>query len=1285
MRASYRERPSWLARVGEVGAGVLIAPDLVLTCAHVVPADSVDVTLVHLGVTVAASVEFRDPVEDGDLAVLRLTAPVPGAVCAPFRAPAAMSDHTYLVQGFAGGNHTESRGRIGGRVGPGWVQMEHTSGHPIAPGFSGAPVWDDDVRAVVGIVVTAHKAVGGGNFIPVQEIVRRWPSAATYTGWRVDLDDAFDTHWLPRARGVEPHEPTDAWHFVGRHRALTELAFYLQGPTDRRVRAVVGSPGCGKSAVIARTVMLADRAGRLLVPEDSLPPEVALPPVGSVTVAVHARGKTLMDVVRAIAEAADVEAADQIELLQRCGPISVVVDALDEAAGDAPMAIATMLNRLAAHSERHVVVGTRVGARGSTTNVLLTRLGNPVVLDLDSEGYLDHQDVITYVEHRVGDHIRAAAIAEHAGGNFLIAQLACLTGLDRLPTSVGAAVDDYLTVRFDRQQVARDLLLPLAYAEGSGLPEGPLWLALANAMSAADYSARDLREVLTHTTGYLVEQTAGTFRLFHQALDDAFRAERPGAEPVVYETLRGLVTRWEDTPEYVRTHLTQHAVAAGRLDDLVEDLDFMLAVDPERIVPHFAHVTSERAGLVRHIYRRALHTFEGGDRAHRAAWFALKARQTGFDWLADEVSGPIAWRAVVLAQRHPEDSHQVLGPVSQLRRAGMWLDSRGSPAVLTTGRDGVAVLHRYQDYRLVEVDRLVTGDPYIEVHAQEVLADGREVGLSASRDGVLVRWSFTDRLHVTGTVHLAGMRGVGDVDTTITQDGRLLASVVDGFSVWVVDFTDDVPSLLQRVPLPGHTCAITAEGDTVHLACADSDLVRFAALTSNGVVMRAATHRAVGTFSVVRFATTADGPVLLVAFTDRSPGPLEQIADVPFPVVAVGMRTTSPTRTAWRNVLATGVLMDGRAVAVTSGMFGGATLYEVGTEVVSLGAPLAVNQAIAGSLAIGDGPYGAPVVLTHTLDHVQMWDVDRPPSSAAIPPAIPNDTEVIRFLRGNGTEVIARNLRSDGMEVTIVTDHLVQHPETAVGKGIEVITHAPNRPVIALRRRAGAVEVWEYTPQGLRKTRPAITPVGPHEGESYPFVDDTGSLVVVWNPYGELTWWKWDGNRWHATTDHFEADPIEQREWPQPYWLRGEPRMLVTGAATFIARPGKRLADLDHDYIVEVAIGYDAAEPVVAFDIGDRISLLSLAADQFAPWSRSWPHGLASVRSVDLVFPTAGQALIAAGGAGGRVRVWMCGRGGTARELAAINLRSKLKDLIWTGDHRLVVWHTDGVLKLDFG
>ncbi|MCC8245382.1 trypsin-like peptidase domain-containing protein [Saccharothrix luteola] len=122
--------------MGDIGAGVLVAPELVLTCSHVVPHDRVDVTLVHPGVAVAASVEFRE--DDGDLAVLRLDRPV-DAVCAPLRAPSALSDHPYVVQGFAGGHHTESRGRLGGRVGPGWVQLEHTSGHltPWAPPWPG--------------------------------------------------------------------------------------------------------------------------------------------------------------------------------------------------------------------------------------------------------------------------------------------------------------------------------------------------------------------------------------------------------------------------------------------------------------------------------------------------------------------------------------------------------------------------------------------------------------------------------------------------------------------------------------------------------------------------------------------------------------------------------------------------------------------------------------------------------------------------------------------------------------------------------------------------------------------------------------------------------------------------------------------------------------------------------------------------------------------------------------------------------------------------------------------
>lgn len=1249
---------------------MLVAPDLVLTCAHVLPAD--EVTLVHRGTRVAAAPEFRD--EDGDVAVLRLAAPV-DAVCAPLRAPTALIDHPYVVQGFAGGVHTESRGRLGGRVAPGWVQMEHTSGRALDRGFSGAPVWDDAVGAVVGIVVAAHRAVGGGNLIPVDEIARRWPPVTAFTGWRVDLDDAFDTHWLPRARGVEPHEAADVWHFTGRRRALADLARYLGGPADGRVRAVTGSPGSGKSAVLARTVLLADRTA--LVPADTLPPGVPLPPVGSVTVAVHARGKTPADVVRAIADAAEVEAGSPAELLRRCGPVSVVVDALDEAAGDAPTAIATLLNRLASNPERHVVVGTRVGARGSSANLLLKRLGDPVVLDLDGEDHLDHRDVVAYAERRTGDPALAAAIAEHAAGNFLIAQLACLTGSDRLPTSVGAAVDDYLTARFDDPRRVRELLLPLAFAEGAGLPEGPEWLALANALSAAAHTARDLRDVLTSAASYLVERADHRYRLFHQSLDDTFREEHPGHDPerVVYETLRSLVTDWSAAPPYTREHLAAHAVAAGRLDELVEDLDFVLAVAPEHLVPHLPHVRSDRATVVRHVYRRAVHGFRAPE-AHRAAYFALKAEESGFGHLVRELP-PLPWRAEVLAWRR-EHAQQVLAHLPTASVVGLWLDARGAPAALTEDERGDVVLHRHRDYRLAEVDRLPFGRSGFTAHTRVVLDDGREVGLSVDYDGRLRRWSFTDGLRLTGEASLGETTALWDADSTATPAGDLLAVVANRWSVHVVDFTGDVPVVRHRVALTsararaGHA-AIGVHAGEVHLAHADGPAVRLATLSESGRVEPRWQLAPVGADPVVRFAPGPGGLLLLVGCEPDEDAAPRHVADSPLPVVAVDRQTT---------VIASGRTPGGRALVATGDLFGRVSLFDADAGLVPAwrlrrGHPLSVEQ-----LAVGTGPGQRAVLLSHGEDqHVRMWDLDQvPPRPADEPPPMPRSALRPLLFRGDGDDVVVAGPTLGGVDLCAVGDRLHPHPPLARGEAVIAAAVGRDRPLLAVLRQPGRLDLWEHTATGPRRLGShAVTERWPEDTDLVAAVDDAGRQVVTRTGGGLMTWWTRTGGRWRGATDHAGGQWVTGL---QLYRVGDEPRLLVTGEVAEVRLPGGPAAALEgQGRVARARVEDHRGEPIAAVCTGDALGLYSLAGDEFTPWCPPWPHDPTADLHLALAFPAPGRAVVATGGDDGRLRVWSCARGGTREARAAIELNTAVRGLLWTRDHRLVVWCGNGVVR----
>jgi hypothetical protein len=49
-------------------------------------------------------------------------------------------------------------GRLRGRQAAGWVQMDGVAaaGYRVEPGFSGTPVWDDDLDGVVGMAVAAE-------------------------------------------------------------------------------------------------------------------------------------------------------------------------------------------------------------------------------------------------------------------------------------------------------------------------------------------------------------------------------------------------------------------------------------------------------------------------------------------------------------------------------------------------------------------------------------------------------------------------------------------------------------------------------------------------------------------------------------------------------------------------------------------------------------------------------------------------------------------------------------------------------------------------------------------------------------------------------------------------------------------------------------------------------------------------------------------------------------------------------------------------------------------------
>ena len=77
------------------------------------------------------------------------------------------------------------------------------------------------------------------------------------------------------------------------------------------------------------------------------------------------------------------------------------------------------------------------------------------------------------------------------------------------------------------------LLLPLAYARGSGIPWADVWLPLANALKpegAPAYTHSDFEWIRTHASSYVIGITSGesprsVYRLYHRSFGDFLRKD----------------------------------------------------------------------------------------------------------------------------------------------------------------------------------------------------------------------------------------------------------------------------------------------------------------------------------------------------------------------------------------------------------------------------------------------------------------------------------------------------------------------------------------------------------------------------------------------------------------------------------------------------------------------------------------------------------------------------------------------------------------------------------------
>ena len=256
-----------------VGAGLLVAEGLVLTCAHVInqalgvaddsqgqPSEAVrlDFPFLPSEPYVAKVVRWIPVAQDGsgDIAGLALSAvPPPGADAIQLVAQAELWDTDFRVLGFPAGydNGVYSHGRIRGQLAHGYMQLEAEGEFKTLPGFSGSPVWSEQANGVVGLVVAADRnpKIKVGFMIPATALATVWDVLQPRAQWPVPKAD-----FLPTVGGaVAPTSP----FYIAREADALAARLIKQGGVTLAIR---GARQIGKSSLLSSIIAQSREAGK---------------------------------------------------------------------------------------------------------------------------------------------------------------------------------------------------------------------------------------------------------------------------------------------------------------------------------------------------------------------------------------------------------------------------------------------------------------------------------------------------------------------------------------------------------------------------------------------------------------------------------------------------------------------------------------------------------------------------------------------------------------------------------------------------------------------------------------------------------------------------------------------------------------------------------------------------------------------------------------------------------------------------------------------------------------
>ena len=474
------------------------------------------------------------------------------------------------------------------------------------------------------------------------------------SSWSLEHDPEFNRHWGPRSRGVAV-DAEEGDRFRGRRAAFSRIRSWFDdvAPT-RRIMAVTGSPGVGKSAILGRIVV--DSAPEAIVKR--VPDGAAQSTRGdwNIHCAVHARAKTSLDVAREIIRAVNGSPIDQIQDLmtslpdalehRRLPAYNIVVDALDEARSstDTRSIVRDILLPIAEFCGDHnvrILIGTR--QRDDEGSILRLLANAAEIVDLDEPQYFELHDLESYSIATLqlegskrpsvySDVSIARPVAERiaalAAPNFLVAGLVARShGLyDQNPVSPDeivftGSVEDAFQRYLQRIPAvdgvaAEEILTGLALAEPPGLTY-ELWQLAVEVLTERRVGLASLRKFSrTAAANFLIEEsdvrTDRTYTLYHQALNESLvswrsdlGSSRKQDEGLFASALLelGQTGGWERAPEYLLRSLSTHARRGGVIDDVLSDREFLLYADLGRLLSQISDIESGIAITRRRLLR----------------------------------------------------------------------------------------------------------------------------------------------------------------------------------------------------------------------------------------------------------------------------------------------------------------------------------------------------------------------------------------------------------------------------------------------------------------------------------------------------------------------------------------------------------------------------------------------------------------------------------------------------------------------------------------------------------